>query len=123
MRAANHDISDKWIAAGADQRTVALRDVIFLKDNINIWLVIALYVALSGISIGCLPQLFPGVKAQYVVVRSPSVLFCLSCQVRRLTTQTCLNVKLDFSHEVVRGGASWHPSYEGTGVPSDHNSN
>lgn len=65
---ANHDISDKWIAAGATSRHVALRDIIFLKDNISSWLVLALYVGLSAISIGVLPQLFSDVKAQYVVV-------------------------------------------------------
>ena len=45
-----------------------LRDYIFLNGQIPTKIALALYVALAAVCMGVTPQLFPGVKAYYVLI-------------------------------------------------------
>jgi OPT family oligopeptide transporter len=61
------------------KKLTALRDFVFMKDSINWKIAIGGYVALAAICIGVCPQLFPGVKAYYVLVAyliAPMLAFC-----------------------------------------------
>lgn len=48
-----------------------LRDRIFLEGQIPWKWAVAAYVALAAITTGVTPQLFPGVKAYYIVIGQP----------------------------------------------------
>ena len=49
----------------------ALREYVFTQGQFPIWLAAAMYVALAAICMGVAPQLFPGVKAYYVLIGKP----------------------------------------------------
>ncbi len=59
-----------------------LQDYIFLNGQIPTWVAISMYVALAAISMGVAPQLFPGVKAYYVLIGEQKstflIFFCAS---------------------------------------------
>ena len=45
-----------------------LQDYVFLQGQIPTWVALSAYVALAAICMGVAPQLFPGVKAYYVLI-------------------------------------------------------
>ena len=71
---------------GSGQETLAeqlrvrnMRDKVFMTDVIPLWVAASAYATLAAISIGVMPQLWPGVKAYYVLVAyilAPIFAFC-----------------------------------------------
>ncbi len=60
-------------------RIRALRDKVFMKDAIPTWVALTGYVVVAALAIGIMPQLWPGVKAYYVLVAyilAPVFAFC-----------------------------------------------